>query len=41
MFQKKIKERKYKNKSIDENTNNREFGKEISNINKKEIPRRN
>ena len=37
MFQKKIKERKYKNKSIDENTNNREFGKEISNINKKEI----
>lgn len=37
MIQKKIKERKYKNKSIDENTNNREFGTEISNINKKEI----
>lgn len=37
MIQKKIKERKYKNKSIDENTNNREFGFDISNINKKEI----
>jgi len=37
MIQKKIKERKYKNKSIDENTNNREFGTEISNIIKKEI----
>ena len=35
MIQKKINERKYKNKSIDENTNNREFGLEISNINKK------
>jgi hypothetical protein len=35
MIQKKIKERNYKNKSIDENTNNREFGLEISNINKK------
>lgn len=37
MKQKKIKEREYKNKSIDENINNREFGLEISNINKKEI----
>ena len=37
MIQNKIKERKYKNKSIDENTNNREFGTEITNINKKEI----
>ena len=37
MSQKKIKERKHKNKSIDENINNREFGLDISNINKKEI----
>jgi hypothetical protein len=37
MIQEKLKERKYRNKSIDENDNNSEFGIEIANIKKKEI----